>query len=263
VIFTEHGRLSDAGPSRKRRIANAVLGYGASRVFTVSRELGQHLADEGFPARRLGVIYNGIAIGPAPTPADRAEIRARLGVADDVLVVGTVARLDPVKDLGTLIEATRLVAAHAPIRLVMVGDGSERGSLEDVAVRAGISDHVTFLGHRNDARAWLAGFDVYANSSISEGVSLTILEAMAAGLPVVATRVGGTPEVVDDTCGRLVPARDASALAATLLALHGSRETIRALGADARARVERQFTIERMVADYAGVYEGRGARHEG
>jgi glycosyltransferase involved in cell wall biosynthesis len=262
VIFTEHGRLSDAGPSRKRRLANAVLGYGASRVFTVSRELGQHLAEEGFPARRLGVIYNGIAIGPAPTPAERAEIRARLGVTNDVLVVGTVARLDPVKDLGTLIEATRLVAARAPIRLVIVGDGSERGSLEDAAVEAGIGDHVMFLGHRDDARAWLAGFDVYANSSISEGVSLTILEAMAAGLPVVATRVGGTPEVVDESCGRLVPARDASALATALLELRSNPETIHALHAAARARVERQFTIERMVADYAGVYEGRATRDE-
>lgn len=269
VVFTEHGRLSDAGPSRKRRLANAVLGRGARRVFTVSRELGAHLIDEGFPPDRMGVIYNGIAVGPAPTAADRAAVRAQLGAADDELVVGTVARLDPVKDLGTLIAAARIVAEQAPVRLVIVGDGSERESLElsasspPPAARLPASSGaaaeapiVTFLGHRDDARAWLAGFDVYANSSISEGVSLTILEAMAAGLPVVATRVGGTPEVVDESCGRLVPSRDPAALAAALIELRGSPATTRALGAAARTRVESRFTIERMVRDYADVYRG-------
>lgn len=255
VVFTEHGRLSDAGPSAKRRLANAVLSRGARRVFSVSRELGDHLVAEGFPARRVEVIHNGISLGPVPSAADRAGVRASLGVADADMVVGTIARLDPVKDLGTLIAATRLIARRAPIRLVVIGDGSERMRLEAAARDAGIADRVSFLGHRDDARTWLAGFDVYANSSISEGISLTILEAMAAGLPVVATGVGGTPEVVDDTCGRLVPARDGGALAAGLLELARSPETMRALGLAARARVEDHFTIERMVADYAAVYE--------
>ena len=118
----------------------------------------------------------------------------------------------------------------------------------------GISDAVHFLGHRDDARAWLAGCDVYANSSISEGVSLTILEAMAAGLPIVATRVGGTPEIVDASCGRLVPARDSAALAAAVTDLLEHPELRRDLGQAARQRAETRFTIERMVAEYAEVY---------
>jgi len=113
---------------------------------------------------------------------------------------------------------------------------------------------VRFLGHRDDARHWLAGCDLYANSSISEGVSLTILEAMAAALPVVATRVGGTPEVVDDSCGRLVPARDAESLAAAVGELAGQPALRQSLGRAGRSRVETRFTLDRMVNDYAAVY---------
>jgi glycosyltransferase involved in cell wall biosynthesis len=95
---------------------------------------------------------------------------------------------------------------------------------------------------------------VYANSSISEGISLTILEAMAAGLPVVATRVGGTPEIVDASCGRLVPSRDPESLATTLSQLAGDGALRAALGRAARARVEQRFTLDRMIAEYRDAY---------
>src|SRR5262249_30171369 len=111
-----------------------------------------------------------------------------------------------------------------------------------------------FLGHRDDARALLAACDAYANSSISEGVSLTILEAMAAGLPVVATRVGGTPEVVDESCARLVVARNPEAMSAALAELAGSPEMRATLGLAGRARVEARFTLERMVDEYRDAY---------
>jgi glycosyltransferase involved in cell wall biosynthesis len=119
---------------------------------------------------------------------------------------------------------------------------------------AGLADRVQFLGHRDDARAWLAGCDIYANSSISEGISLTILEAMAAGLPVVATRAGGTVEIVDDACGRLVPTRNAHALGGALAELGADPGRRRALGTVARERVEQRFTIERMIGNYRDAY---------
>ena len=108
--------------------------------------------------------------------------------------------------------------------------------------------------HRDDARQWLPGCDVYVNCSTSEGVSLTILEAMAAGLAVVATRVGGTPEVVDDTCGRLIPARDSAALSAALLDLVRQPALRVELGRASRQRVETRFTLDRMVREYRDVY---------
>jgi glycosyltransferase involved in cell wall biosynthesis len=256
VIYTEHGRLSDAPPSRKRWLANGVLRAAPRGVFTVSRELRDHLVDEGFAARAVDVIYNGIAVGPLPDTGARQRVRDELGVADDTLVLSTIARLDAVKDLGVLLRAAGRLLPQLPLRIVIVGDGPERRNLEDVAAECGITAHVRFLGHREDARRWLAGSDIFVNTSISEGISLTILEAMAAGLPVIATAVGGTPEIVNDDCGRLVPAREPAALAAAILELANAGSRRHELGQAARRRAETLFTIERMVAEYRAVYEG-------
>ena len=254
VVFTEHGRLSDAPPSTKRRLANRVLARFPRHVFAVSHDLKQHLAGEGFPGSAVGVVYNGIDVGPPPDASARARVRERMDAASEAVVIGTIARLDPVKDLGTLIRAAAQVAAHLPVRVAIVGDGSERESLRQLAAASGVESAVRFLGHRDEAREWLAGCDVYVNSSISEGVSLTILEAMAAALPIVATRVGGTPEVVDESCGRLVAARDPGALAAALLDLARDPAQRQALGHAARARVETRFTLDRMVGEYRTAY---------
>ena len=254
IVFTEHGRLSDAGPSPKRRTANRVLAHAPRAVVTVSSELKQHLVAEGFPTEKVNVIYNGIDVGAPPDAAARARVRRDLGLDEQTFVIGTVARLDPVKDLQTLVRALGAPAANRPMTLLVIGDGPERAGIEAAACNAGVGSFVRFLGHRDDARDLLAGCDVYANSSISEGISLTILEAMAAALPVVATRVGGTPEIVDTSCGRLVPARDPSSLATTLAELAGNAALRSALGRAARTRVEQRFTLDRMIAEYRDAY---------
>lgn len=258
IVFTEHGRLSDAGPSGKRRLANRFLRRLAARSFGVSNDVRLHIVAEGFDPDRVGVIYNGIDVGPAPMPALRTEVRASLGVDDGTLVLATIARLDPVKDLGVLLDAVR-AAADVPLLLLVIGDGSEKTALEAQAAALGLSARVRFLGHRNDARRWLAGCDAYVNTSVSEGVSLTILEGMAACLPVVATAVGGTPEVVDDSCGVLIPARDAGACAAALRRLAAGPALRETMGMAGRQRVESRFTLDRMVRDYAAVYGELGA----
>jgi glycosyltransferase involved in cell wall biosynthesis len=258
VVFTEHGRLSDAPPSRKRHAANQILTRLSAATFAVSADLRTHLVSEGFPPRSVEVIYNGIDVGTLPTAEERRLARGELGVSKDAIVIGTIARLDPVKSLNTLIRAVALLGRTAPASLLIVGDGPERQGLEAVAAAADVSSAVRFLGHRDDARRWLGACDIFANSSISEGVSLTILEAMAAGLPVVATRVGGTPEVIDETCGRLVPARSVEALAAALGELAVAPALRQDLGRAARARVEERFTLERMVEAYRVVYERLG-----
>jgi glycosyltransferase involved in cell wall biosynthesis len=260
IIFTEHGRLSDAPPSAKRRAANRLLSHAPREVVTVSSDLKEHLVAEGFPARKVNVIHNGIDVGPLPAGGTRANARRALAIAENAIVIGTVARLDPVKDLHTLIHAVALQSRErAAMVLLIVGDGTERVRLEASAREIGAESSVRFLGHREDARELLSACDVYANSSISEGISLTILEAMAAGLPVVATRVGGTPEIVDDTCGRLVPARDAEALACVLAALAADPALRRTLGLEARARVEQHFTLDRMVREYRDAYYAAAA----
>jgi len=253
IVFTEHGRLSDAPPSAKRRTANRVLAHAPRTVVTVSSELKRHLVAEGFPAERVSVIYNGIDVGAPPDAQARARARRELGLSDREIVVGTIARLDPVKDLQTLVRAIA-EPTSAPLTLLVIGDGPERAGLEAAARSRSLTGSVRFLGHRDDARSLLAACDLYANSSISEGISLTILEAMAARVPVVATRVGGTPEIVDESCGRLVPSRDARALAAMLSALAGDPQLRAGLGRAARARVEERFTLERMIREYRDAY---------
>ncbi|MGH9387908.1 MAG: glycosyltransferase [Vicinamibacterales bacterium] len=254
LVFTEHGRLADTLPSRKRRAVNRVLAMFPRRVFTVSEDLKQHLVAEGFSPDAVSVIYNGIAVGPLPDAKARSSTRRELGVQEDQFLIGTIGRLDPVKDFGTLIEATmRLPAATKPL-LCLIGDGPERTRLEALAGPQPVESRVRFLGHRDDARKWLAACDVYVNSSVSEGISLTILEGMAAGLPVVATRVGGTPEIVDESCGRLVPPRDPSALSDALLVLAQRRDLRAELGGGARRCVEHRFTLERMVGEYREAY---------
>lgn len=259
IVFTEHGRLSDAPPSSRRRMANRVLSRLPFESYAVSSDLKRHIVDEGFPEREVGVIYNGIDLGPLPPPEARHAVRSELGVDTDTFVVATVARLDPVKDLATLIAATAALNSQRRGVLLVIGDGPERATLERAAKEADGGASVRFLGHRDDARRWLAGCDAFANSSISEGVSLTILEGMAAGLPVVATAVGGTPEVVDESCGILVPARNVSAMTAALQTVATSPEQRAALGAAGRQRVETRFTLDRMVRDYNEVYKRAAA----
>jgi L-malate glycosyltransferase len=261
LIFTEHGKLSDAGPSRKRRLVNPLLSRWRGQLCAVSADLKQHMIAEGFPARRVSVLYNGIDPGRRPTATERHDARAALGIADEARVVGTVGRLDPVKNLPLLLEAHAMLAASNPsARTVIIGDGPERAALEAKAMELGVADTVIFAGYRQDVRFLMSAFDVYVNCSTYEGVSLTILEAMASGLAVIATPVGGNPEVViDRETGLLVPARARSlADAIALLLLDPKRR--RVMADAARWRVKKHFAIARMVEQYAQAYfRGRHA----
>jgi glycosyltransferase involved in cell wall biosynthesis len=257
LVFTEHGRLSDGPPSLKRRMINPLLGWLPGSLYSVSSALRDSMIAEGFPTRRIAVIHNGVDPGAPPTTADRRTARRDLWIPEGTLVVGTVARLDRVKNLETLIDAFAGMRAVFPrSALVIIGDGEERSRLEAFARNSGVREAIRFYGNRADVRRLMPGFDVYVNSSISEGVSLTILEAMATGLPVVATAVGGTPEIViDGITGVLVPARQPATLTAALVELCTSPDLRRVLGSAARQSVEAAFGIDRMVEQYAGVYE--------
>jgi L-malate glycosyltransferase len=257
VVFTEHGRLSDAPPSRKRRLLNPVIAHAASKIASVSHDLKRHMVAEGLPEDRIEVVHNGIELGPEPASHAAADLRRRLDLPGDALIVGTVARLDPVKHLQTLVEAAAQLANRGrQVHVLVIGDGPERDRLERETRTRRLEHAVHFLGHRDDARTWLPGLDVYVNSSVSEGISLTILEAMAAGLPTVATAVGGTPEIVTGEVGLLVPARDPSAVASALEVLADQPSVRATLGRAARARVAEHFTIETMTARYLRMYRG-------
>ena len=258
IVYTEHGRLSDAPPTWKRRLVNPLLSYFDGSIIAVSHELRDYMIQSCFPRERVRVIHNGIEPAAAATPLDRRKARMLLGLDERAFVVTTVARLDPVKDLVTLLDAFAVVRRRAPgARLVIVGDGPERPRLEARAAQVDLAGSVQITGYRSDVRALLPAADVYASSSISEGVSITILEAMATGIPVVATAVGGTPEILSDgTGGILVPSRDPARMAAAIVSLAEDHRRRGALAAAARRRLETSFTIDRMVDDYARSYRG-------
>ncbi|HYE89229.1 MAG TPA: glycosyltransferase [Vicinamibacterales bacterium] len=260
LVFTEHGRLSDAAPSPKRRLVNPLLSRLGGRLCAVSGDLRQHMMREGFPARCISVVYNGIEPGRRPSAAQRHDARRALGVADEALVIGAAGRLDPVKNLALLLQVQALVRERrADAHTVIVGDGPERAALETRARELGLDGSVTFAGYRSDVRALMAAFDVFVNSSHYEGVSLTILEAMAAALPVVATPVGGNPEVViDRETGLLVPGQP-RAMADAILRLGSGPHLRRVLGDAGRWRVKKHFSMQRMIAEYADLYLGRRA----
>lgn len=262
VVFTEHGRLSDAPPSWRRRVANLALGRLPGPMFAVSSELRAFMAAEGLPSARVAVIHNGIEPGPPPSADARRAARATLGIPESAFVIGTAARLDPVKNLPLAVAAfAEAMASHESARFVIVGDGPERNRIETAAAACGVERRIEWCGYRSDVRALLPAFDLYVNTSVMEGVSVTILEAMAAGLPVIATAVGGTPEIVRDGLeGALVPSRDGKAMAHWIryYADHPSERT--ACGQAARARVIDAFTVERMVQQYVDVYRGLARR---
>jgi glycosyltransferase involved in cell wall biosynthesis len=212
------------------------------------------------PAHQVEVVRNGIDTRRFAFAGPRAGGPAVF-----------VARLAPEKDVPTLLRATALICRQRPgFRLAIAGDGPSLPEMRRLVSDLNIADRVQFLGLVHNVPALLAEARLFVLSSISEGVPLTLLEAMASGLPVVATSVGGTPEVVNDCeTGLLVPPRDPPALAAAMTRLLDDNDLARTMGEAGRRRVERHFDIRQMVATYERIYLGSGRetimedRHDG
>lgn len=248
VVHTKHGRNKPG--LRGAVLANRVASQLSDVVVAVSEDAAQVARQvERVPRRKVRVVPNGIDLARFPF-ADRT---GRPGPARAV----HVARLNPIKDQKTLLEAVRLVADRAPdFHLTVVGDGPLREELHALRDRLGLRDHVALLGERSDVPALLAAADLFLLSSLQEGMSLTLLEAMASGLAVVATDVGGNREVVaHGATGLLVPSRSPERFAAAVLELLPRPEAVHEMGRQGRARVERQFAVESMVRHYERIYE--------
>lgn len=250
VVGTLHG-LETPEP-----LVNAVFRHLAVRlldaVVPVSETLAERLRRQyRVPAPRIVSINNGVDTARFH-PADRATRDA------SAPVIGTVARLEPIKNQALLLDAFARVREALPAaRLVLVGDGSLRAELETRARTLGVAGAVTFAGLHADTAPVYRGFDAFVLCSNLEGTSISVLEAMASGTPVVATAVGGTPALLDGGgVGVLVPPRDPAALATALVALLGDGARGAALAAAARARVESAFSTEAMVDGYEALYYG-------
>jgi len=224
------------------------------RLIAVSEDVARTIRDtSGLGAR---VIPNGVDVAAIrPDPAIRRVVRAELGAKDDEPILITVGRLERVKRHDILLEAlARLRANGDPAKLWIVGDGSEREATAAAARALGLGDAARLLGHRDDTPRLLAAADLFVLSSDSEGMPVSLLEAMAAGLPAVARAVGGVPEVVvDGETGLLIDSADPAVLAGRFAdALVPARRS--AFGEAARRRAETHFSIEEMLAKHRALY---------
>ena len=251
TVSTVHGFVGGDWKNRFYEFlqGRAIRGYGA--VVAVSRPMMGRLEAAGVPARALHCVPNAWA-EPVP-PLSREQARAVLGLPPEAFVVGWVGRLSREKGADVLIEAARLLS-DLPITFSILGDGAERAALEAEAAALGLSARVRWHGVVPDASRLYPAFDVFALSSRTEGTPMALFEAMASGVPIVATRVGGVPDVVSDREASLVPAEDPPLFAQALRRLYAAADEGRALATAARRRLETQFALEPWVMRYDVLY---------
>jgi len=253
VVATRHG-LVIASPKQLwlRRQAGRLVDGDVSVSMEVANSTRAHrLVEE----RKMTVIENGIDLGHYQPRAElRAEVRAELGLPDDSLVVGIVCRLVECKNAGLLLRAS-LPHLSAATQLLIIGDGPERLQLEALASQQPRGSFVRFLGQRTDVARLLNGLDLFALSSSTEGHPIAVIEAMATGLPVLATEVGGIPEMIEDgKTGFLAPV-DEKAYTARLAAALDQRRSWPAMGVAARAAAHARFSSETMANRYLALYQ--------
>ena len=260
VIHSEHGMEMNSDAWR-RRVFRRIAFELADRVFAVSYHLRAALVERtGLRLERIGVIHNGVDTERfCSNPQARTTLRQKLGIDDDELCIGAVGRLDTIKDYPTLFRAAeRLHKFHRNWRILMVGDGPDFPRLQEfVSSRSALHERVRFLGDSRQVPELLQTMDVYVLPSIFEGISNSLLEAMASGLAVIASQAGGNPEVVvDGQSGFLFPVGNDEQLAEQLLLLCEDSEARRGLGTRAFQRIKEAFSMESMVTQYQRLYTG-------
>ena len=264
-VHGEHGRdvFDLEGKNRKYNLLRKAASLIIHRYITVSQDLAGWLRDTvGVPAARITQIYNGV---------DRAHFQPRQGKRPDLgrpdffsgatCVFGSIGRMAAVKDYPGLTRAFIQLCRTQPnpegLRLIIVGDGIARKTCQDMLDAAGLGQQAWLPGDRSDTPDWLRSFDVFVLNSLGEGISNTILEAMATGLPVIATRVGGNPELVHPGLnGELIPSGEPDTLAQALAEYNNDVVRRQTEGKAARNRIEADFDWERATAAYVAVYDG-------
>jgi sugar transferase (PEP-CTERM/EpsH1 system associated) len=268
-VHGEHGRdMNDLnGSNRKYNTLRRFLSPLIHRFIAVSQDLSQWLADTvRIPAEKVVQIYNGVDTArfapQANQPGDgKAELPDNFRPQSNRVVIGTVGRLAAVKDQQLLLTALHQLQTERPalrdtLRLMIVGDGPERAALEAQIDRLSLQDQVWLAGDREDIPELLRSMDVFVLPSLGEGISNTILEAMASGLPVIASTVGGNPELVQEgRTGLLFPAGDADTLTGALTRLIDDQSLRQAMGQAAMAHIRQHFDWQRTVESYLTLYD--------
>jgi glycosyltransferase involved in cell wall biosynthesis len=251
VVMTEHGLHQLRERANYRRSAARYCRF-ADEITVVEPAQAEYFHRElHVPVSKLHYVPNGVLLRERSS-AERTNVRRQLGISDDQFAFLYVGRLNPVKDLGTLIRAISLLPEDLTqsVRLYLAGDGSERAALEQLRERLGLTGKVVFLGARGDIADLLAAGDGFVMSSKTEGLPMALLEAMAAGLPCVATAVGGIPDLLAHGRGILVPPEDAASLANAMAAVVRSPHLAEGLRGAALASVRRDYDLGAVTQRY-------------
>lgn len=255
IIYTEHGRQV---PDYKSTIFfDRAVSKITDYVVPVSKNLSNYFKKIiKIDSRKIYEINNGIDTDYFSPQKKDKELLEKLGITDDALMIGNIARLAPVKDHIALIKAFALTEKHCPdIRLLIIGDGPERANLEKLVTELNLSNKITLLGFRRNIKGILSVLDLFILSSISEGISITILEAMACGKPVIATDVGGNSEIIaEGVSGFLVPPKDIKAMAEKITFFYDDRSVGKSIGRRAREYVIGNFSVQEMTLNYEKLY---------
>ncbi|HEQ98434.1 MAG TPA: glycosyltransferase [candidate division Zixibacteria bacterium] len=261
VIATVHNEYIMPGSNvRHLRLKNFIIRNFAKKIVLVADYMKEDYIEKGhYSHARLKTIYNGIDLKDRLSAEEKASARQELGFSKDDVLIGNVANFRAPKGHNYLIQAAARVVERIPhARFLLVGEGTGelRKDAEKQIESLGLMDNVLLLGFRTDVEDLLKVFDIFVLSSISEGLPLSIVEAMGAGLPIVATDVGGLPELVEKgRNGYLVPPRDPEKLAALLLELLGDDELRVSMGRASREIAENKFSIDRMIGQYQDLYQ--------
>jgi sugar transferase (PEP-CTERM/EpsH1 system associated) len=267
VVHSEHGYEVDmfAGLPIRRRLFRRAAYAMADAIFAVTRELRDfHARQAWIQPESMGVMYNGVDTQRfAPCTETRAAMRKELGLPEESFVVGAVGRLVPIKDHQTLLKAAALLSASGiDVRVLLVGSGPEREKLQILSTNT-LEGRACFAGDSSRVPELLNAMDVFVLPSLREGMSNTLLEAMASGLPTLATNVGGNPEIIEDNVnGFLFTPGDAGWLADRLKLLAANPALIHELGIAARNRAVESFSLSRMLETYRSFYLDLAARRQ-
>jgi glycosyltransferase involved in cell wall biosynthesis len=262
IVHTYHGHVLEgyfgAAKSRLYLQLERAMARVSDRLIGVSEATVDDLVRLGVARReRFMVLPLGLDLDPLAAPDEglRRESRAELRIGEDEVLLVFVGRVVPIKRLDLLLRALARARESEPrLRLALVGDGEERPRLERQAAELGVAGDVRFLGYRRELRPFFAAADVAVLSSDNEGTPVSLIEAAAAGLPAVATDVGGVREVVGEETGMLVPRGDAPALASALVRMAGDAGRRRDFGQAARRRAVGRYGAERLLGDVDALY---------
>jgi L-malate glycosyltransferase len=258
LLFEEHGRFYPEIENRKRAFINWVLVRQLTHRFVaVSDDVRKRLQEyEGLDYDRIEVVYNGVDSESTLTEDERKGLRKSFGVGPHEFVVGTVGRFDPIKNFPMLVKSLAEANGGAPsIKGILVGDGPIFGEIKAQVEELGLSNRVTMTGHRENARKLVQCMDLFVLPSFSEGTSMALLEAIAAGVPVAVTDVGGNPEIViKDETGWVIPSDSGGCLTAAILEAVSDSEKRRKFAQAGRLRHVEHFTFDKMIENYRRIY---------